>query len=249
VTGVAREDLAARLAAAAGPGPVLDAASGGGASCSLLRELLPEAGPVIAADVDPAILSRSAERLRALPDVLPVGMDARMPCFPDGSFGLVSISNSLHHLTDPGGSLAALSALLRPGGLLLVREMVRDGLSEAQTTHLLLHDWWADIDRALGTPHFPTFTRAEIGELLALEGMERLLLDEDGPPEGDPRDPHELERLGGAVEGYLEKAAGLPGERAFRERGGRLRERLGRVGIHPASTLTALLGRSGRDRQ
>ena len=104
--------------------------------------------------------TRNGERAAAFtttfgetPDIRFEQMDARHLAFPDDSFDTACVSNSLHHFANPGPVLAEMLRVVRRGGHLVVNEMYRDGQSETQATHILLHHWWASVNRIRGEMH------------------------------------------------------------------------------------------------
>ena len=94
------------------PARVLEAGCGTGGNLDLLRRL----GPLRAMELDEASRAYAAERSGlavdggALPDDLP---------YPPASFDLVCAFDVVEHVDDDQGSVAALAALLAPGGVLL----------------------------------------------------------------------------------------------------------------------------------
>jgi SAM-dependent methyltransferase len=102
----------------------LDVGAGPGVAAGSLARLLPRA-EVVAADGAAPLL----ELARARAEKLAVGQRFTTVhlSFPDGlaelpQADLVWISEVLHHLPDPVAALRALGRLVRPGGLLAVRE-------------------------------------------------------------------------------------------------------------------------------
>ncbi|MGA4954630.1 class I SAM-dependent methyltransferase [Streptomyces lavendulocolor] len=112
------------LVPAAGVRRVLDVGSGPGVLSCLLAEAFPYA-EVVAVDATPELLERTRERARAAG--LGERVTTRRADLPDGiaalgGADLVWTADFLHHLGDQRAAVAALAALLRPGGLLAVVE-------------------------------------------------------------------------------------------------------------------------------
>jgi SAM-dependent methyltransferase len=103
---------------------VLDIGSGPGVAACTLAELLPEA-TVLAVDGSPELLDLAGERAtqRGLGD----RVGTRRTALPDGLAGLpaadlVWVSGVAHHMPDPAEAVRDLAALVRPGGILALRE-------------------------------------------------------------------------------------------------------------------------------
>ncbi|HEU4348843.1 MAG TPA: class I SAM-dependent methyltransferase [Actinoplanes sp.] len=103
---------------------VLDIGSGPGVAACTLAELLPEAG-VLAVDGTPELLELARERAaqRGLADrvrthrtALPDGLAELPPA------DLIWVSGVAHHMPDPAEAVRDLAALVRPGGILALRE-------------------------------------------------------------------------------------------------------------------------------
>ncbi len=222
------------------PSKLLDVASGPGRSAAGLISSVGGSGFSVACDIDRELLSKGAALTEEAGNVLPVCADsARMP-FLNDIFGLVGISNSIHHMEDLELTLNEMVRVLEPGGFFLVREMYRDGQTEAQMTHVLLHEWWADIDQDLGRPHYSTFWRDEILGFLEELELEDISTADHAELDSDPLDPEGLEHVDNAVEAYIKKAVGLAGFEDYRRRGESLRRRVHSIGIHGATGLLFL---------
>lgn len=219
---------------------VLDVATGNGNFASHLRTEYPGIGTITGIDVSPKGLERSREALEKIDDMLAACMDSAEMAFPAGSFDMVCISNSLHHMARLDDTLAEMKRVLRPGGYFLVSEMYRDNQTEAQMTHVLMHEWWASIDTLNGIPHFSTFSRERILNLCADLGLEELISGDYSALDSDPMNKDVIDHLNGAIDAYIGRMENIEGTSRLVKRGEELRERLLRVGFHGATSLVVL---------
>ncbi|HEX2979808.1 MAG TPA: class I SAM-dependent methyltransferase, partial [Anaerolineaceae bacterium] len=163
--------------------------------------------------------------------------DAGRLALASDAFDVVCISNSLHHLADLEGTIAELLRVLTPGGALVVNEMVRDGQTETQQTHVLLHHWWAEIDTRSGVEHHPTYARADLYALLRGLGLREAWSTEINDLSEDPHDPEAVRSLTEVCQVYPNKIQGHADYDRLRERGAALIERLNTVGFAPATQI------------
>lgn len=221
---------------------VLDVATGSGNFADHLRTEYEGIGTITGIDVSPKGLERSREALKRIDDMLAVCMDSSELAFPAGSFDMVCISNSLHHMGKLDDALAEMMRVLRPGGYFLVREMYSNNQTEAQMMHVLMHEWWATIDTLNGIPHFSTFPRKEI--LLVCEGLdlEEMIIADFSFLDSDPLDREVIDHINGAIDTYIARIEDPHCNSELAERGEQLRKRLHNIGFHRATSL-ALLGR------
>jgi len=191
------------------PGRVLDIATGSGAFARRLAESVASYGELVAVDSARRAVDAAAKNLAELRNARAELGDASALPYPDGSFDLVGIANSLHHFAAPGRAIAEAGRVLAPGGVLAVLEMHRDAETEAERTHALLHRWWAEIDRAGGAYHDEPFPRARFRELLGGEGFAEVRWGEERDLESDPKDPELMDQLAGTFAAYRAKIATL----------------------------------------
>ena len=119
-------DLTARFVAAAyadADTAALDLACGPGIVTAALAKV---ARTVVAFDLTPGMLARAESRCRAagLTNVSFRQGDAASLPFADGTFDCVVTRLSIHHFTDPAVVLADIRRVTRPGGRLLLGDIV-----------------------------------------------------------------------------------------------------------------------------
>lgn len=73
--------------------------------------------------IDPSESMRSKQIGRVTPDYMKPGMDGRLE-FPDGTFDLATCFGVLHHIPNVTFVLGEILRVLRPGGILLLREPI-----------------------------------------------------------------------------------------------------------------------------
>lgn len=84
-------------------------------------------------DLNPRILAMAAEETQEIPEVVLIEGDALAMPFPDGSFDVVTTHLSLHHFPEVRvvPLLQSMDRVLRPGGIMLVGDLVRSRLNMA----------------------------------------------------------------------------------------------------------------------
>ncbi|MDJ0852196.1 MAG: class I SAM-dependent methyltransferase [Myxococcota bacterium] len=130
-----------RLLSLGASGRMLDLGTGPGDIPVLVCEWLP-AAHVVAVDLAESMLSLARERVRArgLESRIELQLaDAKRLPWRDGAFDAVFSNTILHHIPDPAPFLAEAARVLRPGGALLVRDLLRpasvDALDELVERH------------------------------------------------------------------------------------------------------------------
>lgn len=223
------KDILGRITA----GRILDVATGSGGFIQFLLDGLEGYNEIIGVDNNDRAAAGFAAAFKEHPRIHFRKMDAASLEFPDASFDLVCISNSLHHL-DPEPVLSEMLRVLRKGGHLLLSEMYRDHQGETQMTHVLLHHWWGAVDTINGVLHQETYTRQELLDMVDHLGLADLSTYDLSDPGEDPHDPAIMTELGPVFERYIQRAEGHP---TLQARGLELRQRVEKVGFHSATTL------------
>lgn len=224
---------------------ILDVACGDGSFTATLHEAVQHYEALIGLDVDVGLLEEAEDRFADAyagrePPVRFLSGDARAIPFVTAAFHLSAISNGLHHVSNVPATLREMTRVTRPGGIVVVHEMVADGLSEAQQVARDTHHFKAWIDRAFGVSHRPTYTRNEIDALLA--DMNGEVLDEwEYVPGDDAREDGSIEERVEFVEAYTAIAEDLHIYPAVRKEATRLVHRLRSVGFaYPSQRLVVL---------
>jgi ubiquinone/menaquinone biosynthesis C-methylase UbiE len=217
-------------------GSVLDVATGSGGFITFLMESLQDYTDITGIDRSERPLE-AARKAHSLENIRFQCMDATRMDFADRYFDTVTISNSLHHMADLPKVLSEMMRVCKPGGRIIISEMHRDGQSEAQLTHVLLHHWWAAVDAAEGITHHETFTRQQIMELTGKLGLQHLKYYDEKDLESDPKDPEMIRELDGIIDRYIQRSQVLIGGDELCRRGEELRQRLHELGFQGASSL------------
>lgn len=218
-------------------GRVLDVATGSGGFVHFLLEGLKDYQEIIGIDTNERAAAAFAEVFKDTAQVRFEQMDAQRMSFPDASFDIVCIANSLHHFDDPQAVLREMLRVLRSGGHFILAEMYCDGQAETQMTHVHLHHWWATVDRSLGIVHHETYTRERLIGVVRNLGLDDLALHNLSDTEDDPLSAETQASLEPVIERYIQRAEGHP---ELQVRGEELRRRLRQIGFHGAASLLAI---------
>ena len=210
-------------------GRVLDVATQEGGFVQILIENLKSCKELVGIDVSESAIetARSTiddERVQFLV------MDAELLDFEDKSFDTVTISASLHHLSNIPQVLDEMKRVLKPGGHFILAEMHRDGQTEAELTSVYLHHWIAEVDTALGRLHNSTLGRGEFMDYLASIELRNVEVYDYLDQDSDPLDEGRITRLERVIDRITERAAKANNAEELKRRGEALRQRLHTVG-------------------
>jgi SAM-dependent methyltransferase len=217
-------------------GRVLDAATRTGTFIDFLIDGLRDYSEIVGIDTEPSEEADFVERHRTHSNVRFEVRDALDPGYPDGSFDTVSLAHSLCQFKEPRTVLDALLGLVRPGGYLIVVAGYRDLQQGPALTHVAMHDWWAEVDRANDVAHWEDRSRDDLVELVAGLNLSDLRTT-DLSDDADPMDPTRIEQIDGVMERSIARVHGHPDLQA---RGEVLRARLHEVGFVTAATIVVV---------
>jgi SAM-dependent methyltransferase len=120
----------------------------------------PHVRQVVGVDLTPELLAAGADRLRerAITNVLLAEGDATALPFVDASFDLVFCRSSVHHFVEPRRHLAEMARVGKPGGRVVVFDMVAPDLA--------VRDTFDALHRALDPSHVHALLDVELAALL-----------------------------------------------------------------------------------
>jgi SAM-dependent methyltransferase len=230
-------------------GRVLDVATGDGEFIEVLIAHLRSFVRITGIDIDENLLSDARRNLSSR-DIRFRRADALALPFRSGTFDTVTISNALHHIPDPATALHQICRVLKIGGVVIIQEMVSDGLTAAQQIVSDLHQIKAQVDEMLGIPHRATYTRRQIMDVVEPSDLEITLV---GEYQEEMDNPLDRKRIEGSLEfafSYLEHIVGVPDEYGRLRRDLlRVKEQAFRTGFEmpPEYVITAVVNRRSTD--
>ncbi|MBN2605255.1 MAG: class I SAM-dependent methyltransferase [Bacilli bacterium] len=220
---------------------ILDVGTGNGNFIHILTGLTNDFQEIIGIDLlDGAITAAQKsfddERIQFLK------MDALHMTFEDNSFDMVCLSNSLHHLEDITVSLREMERVLKPGGFLLISEMVSNDLTDKQKSHLLLHHFAAEIDRANGIFHDETFANDKIIDTLHSKSMLKVI---DSwylnVPNTKEFTKEEMDWVCSTTERMLSRVEQMPNYEYFKQKADDVKNYIKQHGFDSATQMIAIL--------
>lgn len=150
---------------------ILDVATGDGDFIETLMQSLKNYQTFIGIDSDKEEIKKARKRFKEKPVKIRFMKGERLT-FPDNSFDIVTIANSLHHLENIELVLSEMLRVLKKNGFFILQEMCCDGgQTKAQKIDILTHAFHAEIDSMLGIYHQKTFTREEINDIVSKIGL------------------------------------------------------------------------------
>jgi ubiquinone/menaquinone biosynthesis C-methylase UbiE len=224
---------------------VLDTATGGGGFLSILSSYVQKPAQCVGVDQSAKAIEFAKQKHAESTFTFEV-MESENLLFEDEAFDIVGISNSLHHLSDVKKALSEMVRVLKPGGFLVVYEMISDNQSERQMTHVLLHHFWAEIDSRLGISHNETYTQESLFQLLEkVEGVtvyDRWVSEEGAEAEADTELTEEdYSFIENSITNYIDRAKDFEDIKTFEDKAAKLKDRLATVGFQSAKEWMVVL--------
>ncbi len=232
-------DIFERILSGIAGGQVLDVATQEGRFVQILMENLQSYTEIVGIDINEQAIE-TAQSTVGQEDIRFLVMNAEQLDFEDESFDTVSISASLHHLSNIQRVLEEMKRVLKPGGHFIIAEMHREGQTEAELTSVYLHHWVAEVDSTLGRLHNSTLARHEFADYVASLGLCDVEFHDFSDQDSDPMEKTRIEQLKGLIERILQRAEGTNNYKELKERGKVLRQRLDEVGAQREPILIVI---------
>jgi hypothetical protein len=135
-----------------------------------------------------------------------------------------------------------MERVLKPGGFILQNEMMANGLSKKQKTHMKIHHFAASIDRINGDVHNETMKAVDILKTLQ-ENSELTIKDawnlEVDRPSNNTKE--EIDWLCSTVDRIVEKVQDHQDYHSFVKEGEKIKKYIKKVGFDSATQLMVIL--------
>ncbi|MEA2096328.1 MAG: class I SAM-dependent methyltransferase [Candidatus Cloacimonadota bacterium] len=216
-------------------GKVLDIGSGRGEFINIIKEFK-SFNKITANDIEQRSGDFIKEHFKDI-NIDFVKADAGDLPFDDSSFDSVCLSNSLHHLPNMEKILAEMKRVLRNGGNFIINEMYSNDQSEAQMSHVLLHHWFAKIDKISGKYHDETFTNKQIEDIVRKLELSNYEIIDYCWPIPDSKDAKLIEERTKLIKIGLKQLEGKDEFESMKFEGEKIKEYIQANGFASASSL------------
>lgn len=194
---------------------ILDIGSGKGDFIHLLDSVYQDYQEIIGIDIVDYILEMDEAAFNHNPKIKWMDKDVLDTIFPKQSFDVISLSNTLHHMSDIKSLFDKMVSLLKPGGILIVIEMFTSNeLTNEQVSHKILHSFSAKILREMNIVHSQLSNKNCILE--TVEKNVSIPIDQHWVLETKPyENPVTVEYLWGLIDQLLESVKDSPNYKAY----------------------------------
>lgn len=194
---------------------ILDIGSGKGDFIQLLDSVYHDYQEIIGIDIVDYILEMDEDAFKNNPKIKWMDKDVLDTIFPKQSFEVISLSNTLHHISDLKSLFDKMERLLKPGGILIVTELfASNDLTSKQLSHKILHSFSAKILKEMNMLHSQISSKENIIE--AIKKYASLPIEEHWVLETKPYEGHvNVEYLWGLVDQLLESVKGSSKYQAY----------------------------------
>ena len=220
---------------------ILDVGTGNGNFIKIIASLTDEFEEIIGIDEMEVAVSTSSKNFEDDRISFQL-MNGYKMNFEDDSFDMVCLSNTLHHLEDVNGLFKEMERVLKPGGIILINEMIANGLDKRQKAHLKIHHFAALIDRTCGDVHHETMIATEVLKLLednsGLKITDAWNLRFERPADNSKE---EIEWLCATIDRILVKVENHENFDDFVKQGNKIKKYIKKTGFDSATQLVVVL--------
>lgn len=224
------------------PQTILDVCTGAGQFIQLVSTLYSGYKSIIGIDSLDIAISTARKNCQTDDRVKIRKMDAHHMTFKDNRFDLVVLSNSFHHIKHKESLLLEMHRVTKPGGTILISEMISNDLTKAQQNHVNIHHFAAEIDRLLGEFHDRTFTSDEL--LRVLQGISPIgisqywMMEYQHPNETTKDD---IEWLKETIDRMISRIKSKQEQQPFIQRGKQIKQDIDLYGFDSATTMIVVM--------
>lgn len=220
---------------------ILDVATGRGYFLDAVLKNITDISCAVGCDTSNKYLNIARENLSDK-RVIFIQADAKKLPFLDAQFDLVTISNSLHHFDDIQKVVEESVRVTKLGGLFVINELVTDNLSEAQTLHLELNNFFITVDKILGYYHDYTYS---IDEIKSFIGTSSVHIVEQFVYEGvqmniDINEKDRINRICKAIDDKLEEIRDFPPYNELKKSTSLLKSKIKQRGLRTQNQLVLI---------
>lgn len=224
------------------PKTILDVCTGAGQFIQLVSTLYSDYESIIGIDSLDIAVSTARKNCQTDDRVKVRKMDAHHMTFKDNRFDLVVLSNSFHHIKDKRGLLLEMHRVTKPGGTILISEMISNDVTKAQKNHVEIHHFAAEIDRLLGEFHDPTFTSDELLEVITdaspIEVNHYWRMEYQHP---DQTSKEDIEWLKRTIDRMISRIKSKQEQQPFIQRGKQIKQDIDLYGFDSATTMIVVM--------
>jgi len=221
---------------------ILDVGTGGGAFIHLIASVYDGYSSIVGIDTFDKAIEAAKKNFADQERIRFLQTDILDNDFQKQSFDIICLSNSLHHLVRKDEVIKEMIRLLKNDGVIIVNEMISNGLNERQLSHMKLHHFAAEIDTELGMHHELTYEKTKIEDILSRFDMDVTSWDMEvkRSPENTPE---EIEWMMNTVDRLLSRTDKLVNKNDYALKAKEIKEYIQKNGYDSATSVISLMKR------
>ncbi len=219
---------------------ILDVGTGGGAFIHLISSVYDDYSSIVGIDTYDKAIEAAKKNFSDQERVRFIQADILDNDFQKESFDIICLSNSLHHLVKKDEVIKEMIGLLKNDGMIIVNEMISNGLNQRQMSHMKLHHFAAEIDMELGMHHELTYEKSKIKELLSRFDMDVTSWDMEIERSLE-NTPEEIEWMMNTVDRLLSRTDQLANKNDYALKAEEIKEYIQKNGYDSATSVISLM--------